>query len=89
MHLNNFQASGDDKFTNYQPKRAFLFPGQGAQTVGMAKVSGSEAIRSTEIAWLWFSGAEATGGGCRTCVLTCPQPRRFLIRPLRSWATIC
>jgi malonyl CoA-acyl carrier protein transacylase len=28
----------DDKFADYAPKTAFLFPGQGAQTVGMAKV---------------------------------------------------
>lgn len=28
----------DDQFSDYAPKVAFLFPGQGAQTVGMAKV---------------------------------------------------
>ena len=28
----------DDKFAGYEPKTAFFFPGQGAQTVGMAKV---------------------------------------------------
>lgn len=32
------QEAGDDRFADYEPKRAFLFPGQGAQTVGMAKV---------------------------------------------------
>jgi len=31
------REAGDDRFADYQPKRAFLFPGQGAQTVGMAK----------------------------------------------------
>lgn len=31
-------SSADDKFADYQPTTAFLFPGQGAQTVGMAKV---------------------------------------------------
>lgn len=29
--------AADDAFANYEPKTAFLFPGQGAQTVGMAK----------------------------------------------------
>ena len=29
--------AADDKFANYAPKTAFLFPGQGAQTVGMCK----------------------------------------------------
>eukprot|EP00951_Prasinocladus_malaysianus_P021584 scaffold178591_cov35-Prasinocladus_malaysianus.AAC.1 len=28
----------DGKFKDYAPKTAFLFPGQGAQSVGMAKV---------------------------------------------------
>ena len=31
------QATADDKFADYKPRVAFLFPGQGAQTVGMAK----------------------------------------------------
>jgi hypothetical protein len=38
----HFQASADAKFADYQPKFAFFFPGQGAQSVGMAKVSGGE-----------------------------------------------
>lgn len=29
--------AADDAFANYAPRNAFLFPGQGAQTVGMAK----------------------------------------------------
>lgn len=33
------QTAADAKFANYTAKRAFLFPGQGAQSVGMAKVS--------------------------------------------------
>lgn len=41
------QEAGDDRFADYQPKRAFLFPGQGAQTVGMAKV-----IKSHHMIWL-------------------------------------
>jgi [acyl-carrier-protein] S-malonyltransferase len=28
----------DDRFADYKPTTAFLFPGQGAQTVGMAGV---------------------------------------------------
>ena len=28
----------DERFSDYKPTKAFLFPGQGAQTVGMAKV---------------------------------------------------
>lgn len=31
------QASADDKFADYKPTTAFFFPGQGAQSVGMAK----------------------------------------------------
>lgn len=31
------RASGDDAFANYKPTIAALFPGQGAQSVGMAK----------------------------------------------------
>lgn len=32
------QAAADDKFAEYKPTTAFFFPGQGAQSVGMAKV---------------------------------------------------
>ena len=32
-------SAADNDFAAYVPKTAFLFPGQGAQTVGMAKVS--------------------------------------------------
>ena len=31
-------STGDEQFADYKPKTAFLFPGQGAQTVGMAAV---------------------------------------------------
>jgi acyl transferase domain-containing protein len=37
------QASADDKFADYKPTTAFFFPGQGAQSVGMAKVQLAEA----------------------------------------------
>lgn len=32
------QTAADAKYANYTAKKAFLFPGQGAQSVGMAKV---------------------------------------------------
>ena len=32
------QKASDTKLDDYQPVTAFFFPGQGAQTVGMAKV---------------------------------------------------
>lgn len=32
------QKTSDTKFADYKPHVAFFFPGQGAQTVGMAKV---------------------------------------------------
>lgn len=69
MHLKRLQASGDDKFANYQPKRAFLFPGQGAQTVGMARVSGAHpngSIKGSAIAVvLWRSGHGPDAGPVR------------------------
>ena len=37
--LNALQKTSDTKFADYQPHVAFFFPGQGAQAVGMAKVS--------------------------------------------------
>jgi acyl transferase domain-containing protein len=33
------QKTSDTKFADYKPHVAFFFPGQGAQTVGMAKVN--------------------------------------------------
>lgn len=32
------QKTSDAKFADYVPHTAFFFPGQGAQTIGMAKV---------------------------------------------------
>jgi acyl transferase domain-containing protein len=40
--LNHRQAAADAKFADYKPTTAFLFPGQGAQSVGMAKVRQGE-----------------------------------------------
>ena len=34
------QPASDAKFSDYKPTTAFFFPGQGAQSVGMAKVRG-------------------------------------------------
>jgi len=43
-------SAADNDFASYVPKTAFLFPGQGAQTVGMAKVSASSdtALQAAE-----------------------------------------
>ena len=37
-HMNGLKVATESKFTNLKPHTAFLFPGQGAQMVGMAKV---------------------------------------------------
>lgn len=37
--LSGLQKTSDTKFADYKPHVAFFFPGQGAQAVGMAKVS--------------------------------------------------
>lgn len=34
----------DDEFKEYKPKLAFFFPGQGAQTVGMAEARSPTAL---------------------------------------------
>eukprot|EP00240_Pyramimonas_obovata_P004837 CAMPEP_0118920922 /NCGR_PEP_ID=MMETSP1169-20130426/343_1 /TAXON_ID=36882 /ORGANISM="Pyramimonas obovata, Strain CCMP722" /LENGTH=386 /DNA_ID=CAMNT_0006861543 /DNA_START=47 /DNA_END=1207 /DNA_ORIENTATION=- len=47
------KASADDKFADYTCKKAFLFPGQGAQSVGMAK----EAVEATPAAKALFDKA--------------------------------
>ena len=36
--FNALKVATESKFTNLKPHTAFLFPGQGAQTVGMGKV---------------------------------------------------
>jgi hypothetical protein len=38
VHVCGCDVQADDKFEDYEPRTAFFFPGQGAQTVGMAKV---------------------------------------------------
>eukprot|EP00959_Pyramimonas_sp_CCMP1952_P323424 6767970-Pyramimonas_sp.AAC.1 len=47
------RASADDKFADYKAKQAFLFPGQGAQKVGMAK----EAVEACPAAKALFDKA--------------------------------
>lgn len=49
------QAGADDKFAGYKPTVAAFFPGQGAQTVGMAKVRREGAGTGGERAW-WAVG---------------------------------
>lgn len=43
------QASADDKFADYKPTTAFFFPGQGAQSVGMAKDLVAECPAAKEL----------------------------------------
>ncbi|KAK9862105.1 hypothetical protein WJX84_002827 [Apatococcus fuscideae] len=43
------ESAGDGKFADYKPKTAFLFPGQGAQTVGMAKDVVAEVPKAKEL----------------------------------------
>lgn len=43
------QASADTKFADYKPKFAFFFPGQGAQSVGMAKDLVAECPAAKEL----------------------------------------
>lgn len=54
------QATSDTQFAEYTPKTAFLFPGQGAQTVGMAKVR-SQGLRLKDSAVSEARGS-VTGG---------------------------
>lgn len=42
-------SSADTKFADYKPTTAFLFPGQGAQTVGMAKELCSEVPAAKQL----------------------------------------
>jgi hypothetical protein len=50
------QATSDAKFADYKPSFAFFFPGQGAQSVGMAKVG-------LALCWLFLR----RGGRARPC----------------------
>lgn len=43
------QPESDTKFDGYEPKVAFFFPGQGAQTVGMAKDVVAEIPKAKEL----------------------------------------
>lgn len=43
------QPAGDSKLDGYEPKVAFFFPGQGAQTVGMAKDLAAEVPAAKEL----------------------------------------
>ena len=43
------RASGDDKFDGYKPQIAAFFPGQGAQSVGMAKELVAEVPKAKEM----------------------------------------
>lgn len=43
------RPQSDTKFDNYEPKVAFFFPGQGAQTVGMAKDVAEQVPKAREL----------------------------------------
>ena len=43
------QPASDTKFDNYVPKVAFFFPGQGAQTVGMAQDVAAQVPAAKEL----------------------------------------
>ena len=43
------RPDSDKKFDGYVPKTAFFFPGQGAQTVGMAKDVCAEVPKAKEL----------------------------------------
>ena len=43
------QPDSDTKFDGYTPKVAFFFPGQGAQTVGMAKDVVNDVPKAKEL----------------------------------------
>ncbi len=78
------QAVSDTKFAEYVPRTAFLFPGQGAQTVGMGKVRrsahGAAAFRDP-CAALDRQGHPS----CRMCTSKCRQRRRSSTARQRSW----
>lgn len=47
-------SSADEKFADYKPTTAFLFPGQGAQTVGMAKVCFADGMQMRNAAMVFL-----------------------------------
>ena len=93
--LHAVKVATESKFTILKPHTAFLFPGQGAQTVGMAKVL-TLVSRVLLNAQLCIPGAmlfclvvqRAMPMLCRMLWRRYLQPRTFLLRPLTSWATI-
>lgn len=71
------QASADDKFANYKPTTAFFFPGQGAQSVGMAKVSQqSPAANKLLPAQQELAPAQRVQAGGKNYVLECGKLHR-------------
>ncbi|KIY94113.1 hypothetical protein MNEG_13850 [Monoraphidium neglectum] len=72
------QATADAKFADYKPTTAFLFPGQGAQSVGMAK-SGRRGAPAP-------AAAPGMGSGTRCAAADGVAARRRRGRPLPAAA---
>lgn len=58
----------DEQFADYKVKTAFLFPGQGAQTVGMAKVRCSTCFASHKDLLCHTFWSCCRPGTCLQCV---------------------
>jgi len=90
------QRTLDTKFADYIPRTAFFFPGQGAQTVGMAKVRRQQRRSRFQHSPVRASAPAppaALSGALRRARRTwqprCPRRRRCSTRRRRSWGTTC
>ena len=82
------QAVSDTKFADYVPRTAFLFPGQGAQTVGMGKAR----LRHMELlskCFLCYNAQTEGDTSCRTCTSKCRQRRPSSTARQRYWVMTC
>ena len=94
LRLSVLQVATESKFTNLKPHTAFLFPGQGAQTVGMAKVHSLVFLSASISTFLCGDNVLACLVVQRSMPMVCRmlwrrylQPKASLLRPLTSWAT--
>jgi hypothetical protein len=78
------QAASDAKFKDYTPKFAFFFPGQGAQSVGMAKVRGGGRALGSRASRCRCGGSTATAGGVAAGTRGAPGPDAIPHRRLPS-----
>lgn len=74
-------VQADDKFANYAPKTAFLFPGQGAQKVGMAKVRRQPPMFVPPLRWRMVDDGVLWS---RLVTLHCGRPAIALIWDLQE-----